>query len=180
MAYNIRKVGVIGSGTMGSGIAALLAGVGFPVVLLDIPANGTQPGDRPDKRNALVLDNLNKLRKSRIPAVFHPDDLDRITPGNLDDNLDSLRDADWIVEVIVERLDVKHDLMAKLEGVVKPDAIVSTNTSGLSINAIASGRSENFQRHFLGTHFFNPPRHLKLLEVIPGEFTDADVVRTIA
>ncbi len=176
MAYHIRKAGVIGSGTMGSGIAALLAGVGIPVVLLDLAAKGTQPGDSPAKRNAIVFDSLNKLKKSRIPALFHPDDLDQIKVGNLEDDFDLLRDADWIIEVIVERRDVKHDLMARLETVRAPNAIVSTNTSGLSINAIASGRSEDFQRHFLGTHFFNPPRHLKLLEIIPGEKTDPEIV----
>jgi 3-hydroxyacyl-CoA dehydrogenase len=179
MAYMIRKVGVIGSGTMGGGIATLLAGVGIPVVLLDIPAKGTAGGDSPAKRNAIVIDNLAKLKKSRIPAVFADSDLEHVMVGNTEDNLSLLADCDWIVEVIVERLDVKQDLMVKLEQVVKPTAIVSSNTSGLSINAIASGRSENFQKHFLGTHFFNPPRHLKLLEVIPGEKTDPDVVQTM-
>ncbi len=179
MSYNIRKVGVIGSGTMGGGIATLVAGVGLPVVLLDIPAQGTKPGDPFNKRNGLVIENLNKLQKSRIPAIFHPDDLERITIGNLDDNLDLLKDCDWVIEVIVEHLEVKQNLMAKLEGVVKPGAIVSSNTSGLSINAIASGRREDFARHFLGTHFFNPPRHLNLLEVIPGDKTAPDVVSAI-
>jgi 3-hydroxyacyl-CoA dehydrogenase len=179
MVYNIRKVGVIGSGTMGGGIATLVAGVGLPVVLLDIPAKDTKPADRFEKRNALVIDNLNKLKKSRIPAIFHPDDVERITIGNLDDNLDLLKDCDWIVEVIVEKLEVKQNLMAKLETIVSPHTIVSTNTSGLSINAITSGRREDFARHFLGTHFFNPPRHLKLLEIIPGERTDPDVVNTM-
>lgn len=176
MTYHIRKVGVIGSGTMGSGIATLLAGIGFPVVLLDIPAKDTVPGDPAARRNALVLDNLGKLKKSRIPAIFAPDDLNQITVGNLDDNLDLLGDADWIVEVIVERLDVKQALMSRLDAIRKPGAIISSNTSGLSINAIANGRSEDFRCHFLGTHFFNPPRHLKLLEVIPGQHTDPELV----
>lgn len=176
MAYNIRKVGVIGSGTMGGGIAMLLAGVGLPVTLLDIPAKDTQPGAPAVKRNAIVLDNLNKLKKSRIPAIFHPDDVDRVTVGNLDDDLALLSDADWIVEVVVERLDVKQALMAKLDEVRKQGAIISSNTSGLSINAIAEGRSDDFRKHFLGTHFFNPPRHLKLLEIIPGQETDPALV----
>lgn len=176
MAFHIRKAGVIGSGTMGGGIAALLAGVGIPVTLLDIPSKGTNPGDPAAKRNAMVADNLGKLKKSRIPAIFHPDDVDRVQIGNLDDDLEKLSDADWIIEVIVERLDVKQALMAKLEEVRKPGSIISSNTSGLSINAIAEGRSEDFQRHFLGTHFFNPPRHLKLLEIIPGQHTDPEVV----
>src|SRR5689334_6889870 len=108
MTYQIRKAGVIGSGTMGGGIATLLAGVGIPVVLLDVAAKNTKPGDSPAKRNAISLDNLKKLQKSRIPALFSSDDIDRITVGNLEDNLDLLKDADWIIEVIVERLDVKH------------------------------------------------------------------------
>src|SRR5690242_10152854 len=102
MAYNIRKAAVIGSGTMGGGIATLLAGVGIPVVLLDVPAKDTKPGDPAAKRDAVVTDNLNKLKKSRIPALFTADDAERITPGNLDDDLELLRDCDWIVEVIVE------------------------------------------------------------------------------
>ncbi len=180
MKYNIQKVGVIGSGTMGGGIATLIAGVGIPVVLLDIPAKDTTPDSPREKRNAIVLDNLNKLKKSRIPAIFHESDLDRITVGNVEDNLDLLKDADWIVEVIIEKLEPKQSLMAKLDAIRKPTTIVSSNTSGLSINAIAAGRSEDFQRHFLGTHFFNPPRHLKLLEIIPGDKTDPAVVDMMA
>jgi 3-hydroxyacyl-CoA dehydrogenase len=172
MTAYIRKAAVIGSGTMGSGIAALLAGVGVQVVLLDLPAQDTQPGDPPERRNALVLGNLDALKKSRPAQLFHPADADLIIPGNLDDDLDCLRDADWIIEVIVERLEPKQQLMARLEDVRQPGAIVSTNTSGLSINAIAEGRSDDFQRHFMGTHFFNPPRYLKLLELIPHEKTD--------
>lgn len=176
MTYHIRSVGVVGSGTMGGGIATLLAGVGIPVVLLDLPAKGTTPTDPADKRNAIVLDNLNKLKKSRTPAIFAPADLDRITPGNTEDDLDKLANVDWIIEVILERLDVKQDLMAKLETVRKPGTIVSTNTSGISVNAISEGRSEDFRTHFLGTHFFNPPRHLKLLEIIPAADTDPALV----
>ncbi|HLY25243.1 MAG TPA: 3-hydroxyacyl-CoA dehydrogenase/enoyl-CoA hydratase family protein [Aggregatilineales bacterium] len=177
---DIRKAGVIGSGTMGSGIAALLAGIGIPVVLLDIPANGTKAGDTPAKRNAIVLDNLTKLSKSRIPAFFVANDVERITPGNTEDNLDLLSDCDWVVEVIVEQLEPKRTLMAKLEKVVKPTAIISSNTSGLPINAIATGRSDDFARRFLGTHFFNPPRHLKLLEIIPSDRTDPEIVKGMA
>jgi 3-hydroxyacyl-CoA dehydrogenase len=180
MSYQIRKAGVVGSGTMGSGIATLLAAVGIPVVLLDLPAKDTQPGDPPDKRNSITLDNLNRLKKSRIPAIFEASDLDRITVGNTEDNLDLLGDADWIIEVIIERLDAKVDLMARLESVRRPGSIISTNTSGISVNAIAEGRSEDFQRHFLGTHFFNPPRHLKLLEIIPAAHTDPALVAFMA
>ncbi|NLX09903.1 MAG: 3-hydroxyacyl-CoA dehydrogenase/enoyl-CoA hydratase family protein [Chloroflexi bacterium] len=172
MRYIIRKAAVLGSGTMGSGIAALLAGVGIPVVLLDIPTPGTSPGDPPDQRSAIVLKNLTALQKSRPAQLFHPDDIHLITPGNLEDDLDLLRDADWIVEAVVEQLGIKQDLMQRLEAIRKPGSIVSTNTSGLSIQAIADGRSADFQRHFLGTHFFNPPRYLRLLEIIPHPQTD--------
>jgi len=180
MTYHIRKAGVIGSGTMGSGIAALLAAVGVPVVLLDVAAKGTNPGDPSAKRNAVVLENMNKLKKSRPAQLFQPDDANRITTGNLADNMNLLEDADWIIEVIVERLDVKQDLMAKLEEVRKPDTIISSNTSGLSINAIAQGRTDEFRQHFLGTHFFNPPRYLHLLEIIPGADTDPALVDFMA
>ncbi len=180
MAYHIRKAAVIGSGTMGSGIASLLAAVGIPVVLLDIAAKDTKPGDPFAKRNAIVLDNLNKLKKSRPAQLFQPGDIDRITPGNLADNLDLLADADWIVEVVVERLDIKQELMAKIDEARKSGAIVSTNTSGLSVNAIAKGRSDDFRSHFLGTHFFNPPRYLHLLEVIPGAETDPELIAFMA
>jgi len=176
MTYHIRKAGVIGSGTMGAGIASLLAGVGIPVVLLDIAAKDTKPGDPAAKRNAIVLDNLNKLKKSRPQQLLQPDDLARITPGNLADDFHLLADADWIVEVIIERLDVKQELMVKLEEIRHHNTIITSNTSGLSINAIAQGRSDDFRHHFLGTHFFNPPRYMVLLEVIPGADTDPALV----
>jgi 3-hydroxyacyl-CoA dehydrogenase len=176
MSYTIRKAAVIGSGTMGSGIAALLAGVGVPVVLLDIPAQDSALGDPPAKRNALVLNNLMTLQRSRPAQWYHPADFDLITPGNLEDDLERLRDADWIVEAIVENLAIKRGLMEKLEAIRQPRAIISTNTSGLSIHAIADGRGDDFQRHFLGTHFFNPPRYLKLLEIIPHTLTDPGVL----
>jgi 3-hydroxyacyl-CoA dehydrogenase len=172
MSYQIRKAAVIGSGTMGSGIAALLAGVGIPVTLLDIPAPETQPGDPPAQRNAIVHKNFKQMQKSRPAQLFLPADAGLIELGNLEDDLHLLQDADWIIEVVVERLAIKHEVMRKIASVRKADAIVSTNTSGLSIHSIAEEMDEAFQRHFLGTHFFNPPRYLKLLEVIPHANTD--------
>lgn len=180
MSYTIKKAGVVGSGTMGSGIATLLAGVGYPVVLLDLPGKDTCPGDTLAKRNSIVFDNLDRLKKSRIPALFEASDVERITVGNTEDDLARLADCDWIIEVIIERLDAKQGLMARLETVRQPGAIISTNTSGISVNAIAEGRSEDFRRHFLGTHFFNPPRHLKLLEIIPARDTDPALVSFMA
>ncbi|MEO8613439.1 MAG: 3-hydroxyacyl-CoA dehydrogenase/enoyl-CoA hydratase family protein, partial [Chloroflexota bacterium] len=176
MAYSIRKAAVIGSGTMGSGIATLLAGAGVDTVLLDIPAKGTQPGDKPAKRNAIVTDNLKKLQSSRPPQLFTAADLEHIHVGNIDDNLDMVSDADWIVEVVVERLDVKQNLMAKLAEIAKPQAIISSNTSGIPINAIGEGLGQDFTHRFMGTHFFNPPRHLRLLEVIPHADTDPEAI----
>jgi 3-hydroxyacyl-CoA dehydrogenase len=176
MAYNIRKAAVIGSGTMGGGIAALLGGVGVETVLLDIAAKGTQPGDSPAKRNAIVNDNLARLQKMRPAQLFSANDLSHIKTGNLDDNLDMVADADWIIEVVVERLDIKQNLMAKLAEVARPDAIITSNTSGIPIKAIAEGLGDDFSRRFMGTHFFNPPRYLHLLEVIPNENTDPELV----
>jgi 3-hydroxyacyl-CoA dehydrogenase len=179
MTYRIRKTAVIGSGTMGSGIATLMAAVGLDVTLLDIPAKGTQPGDAPSKRAALVRDNLAKLKSARPPQLFSAADIDKIRIGTIDDNLSWLSEVDWVVEVIVEKLDIKRSLMTKLLEVVGPQTIVTTNTSGLPISAICEGMPEDFTRRFLGTHFFNPPRHLHLLEVIPHAGTDPNLVEFI-
>ncbi|HUN07369.1 MAG TPA: 3-hydroxyacyl-CoA dehydrogenase/enoyl-CoA hydratase family protein [Aggregatilineales bacterium] len=179
MTYHIRKAAVIGSGTMGSGIATLMAAVGLEVTLLDIPAKGTQPGDSAAKRSALVRDNLAKLKSAKPPQLFSAADIDKIRIGTIDDNLGWLREVDWVIEVIVEKLDIKRSLMTKLLEVVGPQTIVTTNTSGLPISAICEGMPEDFTRRFLGTHFFNPPRHLHLLEVIPHAGTDPELVQFI-
>jgi 3-hydroxyacyl-CoA dehydrogenase len=180
MAYQIRKAAVIGSGTMGGGIAALLAGVGVETTLLDIPARDTEPGDPPAKRNAVVNEGVKRLQALRPPQVLASGDLDLLRTGNIDDNLDWLGDADWVIEVVVEKLDVKRSLMAKLLEVVRPDTIITTNTSGIPIRAIADGMGKDFTRRFLGTHFFNPPRYLHLLEVIPHEDTDPEIVKFLS
>jgi 3-hydroxyacyl-CoA dehydrogenase len=179
MLYSIQKVGVIGAGTMGSGIAAVLAGVGIPTVLLDIPGKDTTPDSDLKARNAPALAGVQRLKKSLMgkrPELYHADDLDLLTVGNLDDNLDMLADADWVVEVVVEKLDVKRSLFGKLAEVVREDTILSTNTSGLPIADIAEGMDEGFTRRFMGTHFFNPPRFLELLELIPHANTDPELV----
>lgn len=176
MSYEIHKAAVIGSGTMGAGIAGLLAGVGIPVVLLDIPDPNSKPGDPPAKRNSIVNGNMKRLQKTRPAQLFKADDINLITGGNTEDDLDLLADADWVIEVIVEKLSIKQDLMAKIEGIRKQGSIITSNTSGLSIEAIADGRSDEFRQHFLGTHFFNPPRYLKLLEIIPQPDTDPALV----
>ncbi len=176
MSYQIRKAAVIGSGTMGGGIAALLASVGIPVLLLDIPAPDTKPGDAPAKRNAIVNGNLNNLIKGKPAQFFKAADAELVSIGNTEDDLVKLADADWVVEVIIEKLPIKQDLMARIDAVRKPGSIITTNTSGLSIAAICQGRSDDFRRHFLGTHFFNPPRYLKLLEIIPHPETEPALV----
>lgn len=176
MPHNIRKAAVIGSGTMGGGIAALLAAVGVETVLLDIPAKDTQPGDPAPKRNAVALEGLKRVQTSRPAQLFSAADLDLIRVGNIDDNLDMVSDVDWVIEVVVERLDIKRNLMAKLAEVIAPKTIVSTNTSGLPLHSIAEGMDDDFTRRFLGTHFFNPPRYLRLLEIIPHPNTDPEVI----
>lgn len=177
MKYNIRKAVVIGSGTMGGGIAALLAGVGVETLLLDIPAPDSKPGDPPAKRNGIVNSNVKAMQKMRPSQLFSDADMSRIQVGNTEDDLHRVGDADWVVEVIIEKLDVKQALMAKLAEHIGPRTIVSTNTSGLPIHKIAENLDESFTRRFLGTHFFNPPRYLRLLEVIPHPNTDPDVVQ---
>lgn len=177
MTYHIRKAVVIGSGTMGGGIAALLAGVGIETLLLDIPAPDSQPTDPPAKRNAIVNNNVKAMQKLRPAQLFSDADMSRISVGNTEDDLHKVGQADWVIEVIIEKLDVKQALMAKLAELIGPQTIVTTNTSGLPIHKIAEHLDETFTRRFLGTHFFNPPRYLRLLEVIPHPNTDPQVVQ---
>ena len=184
MGYQIRKAAVIGSGTMGGGIAALLAGVGIPTLLLDIVPSELTPTEESagltleDKevRNRIVQTGWKSVIKSRPPAIMSETSKHFITLGNLEDDFDKLAEVDWIIEVIVENLEIKQGFFERVEGVRSENCIVSSNTSGLPINAIAEGRSEAFQQHFLGTHFFNPPRWLKLLEIIPHEKTLPEVM----
>lgn len=169
MKYHIHKAVVIGSGTMGAAIAAHLANIGVPVTLLDIVAK-----DAADK-NKIVKEGWDRCIKAK-PASLMSDDLKTfVTLGNLEDDFGAVAEADWVCEAIVENLKIKQDLMARIDEVRKPNAIVSTNTSGIPVYAIAEGRSKEFKRHFLGAHFFNPPRYLKLLEIIPTADTSKDV-----
>ena len=175
MKYHIHKAVVIGSGTMGAAIAAHLANAGVPVTLLDIVANDASADDKA-AHNKIVNEGWDRCLKAR-PANLMSSDLKTLVKlGNLKDDFDAVAEADWICEAIVENLRIKQDLMARIDQVRKPTAIVSTNTSGIPIKAIAEGRSEEFKKHFLGTHFFNPPRYLKLLEIIPTEDTDPEVI----
>jgi 3-hydroxyacyl-CoA dehydrogenase len=155
--------------------------------LLDIVPNKLTPDeekkrltlDHPAVRNRIVNAGLEAIKKSKPAALFTPQTVDRIAVGNLEDDFDLVRKADWIIEAVVENLEIKRALMARLDAVRKPDAIVTTNTSGIPISAIAANSSEAFRQHFLGAHFFNPPRYLKLLEVIPSKATLPKVVETI-
>jgi 3-hydroxyacyl-CoA dehydrogenase len=168
MKYHIHKAVVIGSGTMGAAIAAHLANIGVPVTLLDIPA---KEGDK----NKIVKDGWDRCLKAK-PANLMGDNLKTLVKlGNLEDDFGAVVEADWICEAIVENLKIKQDLMTRIDEVRKPTAIVSTNTSGIPVKAIAEGRSKGFKQHFLGTHFFNPPRYLKLLEIIPTADTSKEV-----
>lgn len=169
---------------MGSGIAAHLANIGIPVLLLDIVPRELGADDEakgltyedPRFRNKFAATAMDKLLKQKPAPLTVKQNLSLITPGNFEDDLEKLKDVDWIIEVVVENLDIKKDLYDKIEKVRTPGSIISSNTSGISIEAMAEGRSEDFQKHFLGTHFFNPPRYLKLLEIIPTKETAPEVV----
>lgn len=183
MPYQIKRVAVIGAGTMGASIAALVAGTGLPVLLLDVPPSKLTPEEEakglslshPSVRNRFVQGGFERMRKARPANLYNERSASLITLGNTEDDFAKLAECDWIVEVIIEQLGPKQALMERLEAVRKPDAIVTTNTSGIPIAQIAEGRSAEFKAHFFGTHFFNPPRYLKLLELIPGDDVDPTV-----
>ncbi|MEL6491072.1 MAG: 3-hydroxyacyl-CoA dehydrogenase NAD-binding domain-containing protein [Cyanobacteria bacterium J06621_3] len=168
-----RTVAVLGAGVMGSQIAAHFANAGLRVHLLDIAA---ADGASPEERNSLVEAAFDKAKKLSPPIFFSEKSSQRIQLGNYEDHFDRLAEADWIVEAVIENLEIKQQLMARLDGVVKADAVVSSNTSGLPVHKIVSGCTQQFRRQFLGTHFFNPPRYLKLLELIPTADTDLAVL----
>ena len=168
----IKKVAVIGSGVMGSGIAAQIANAGVPVLLLDIVAKG---GDR----SAIAKGAIEKLLKTEPAPLMSPRNAKRITPGNLEDDIGKVADCDWIVEVVLERLDVKQDLYRKLDAVRKPGTPVSSNTSTIPLAKLVEGLPDTFARDFMITHFFNPPRYMRLLEVVTGAATDLAMVEQI-
>ncbi len=171
-ARQIRKVAVLGAGTMGSRIAAHIANAGLPVVLLDIVPPSTDASAPKAARNKFVLAGLDALKKSKPAAFYTPDAARLITPGNFDDDLALLADCDWIIEAVAENLDIKRALLDKVQQHRRPGAILTTNTSGIPIASIAAGLSEEAKPHFFGTHFFNPPRYMRLLEIIPTAATD--------
>ncbi len=182
--YQIRRAAVLGAGTMGSRLAAHLANAGIPSILLDISPKQLNeeeqrkglPLESPEVRNRIVRDGWKAALSSKPAALFAPNLASMVTTGNFDDNLPLLEQADWIIEAVTERLDIKRRLLEQVERHRRPGAIVSSNTSGIPIHSIAEGFPEDFRRNFLGTHFFNPPRYLKLLEIIPTPDTDPALV----
>ena len=176
MKRSIKKVAILGSGVMGSRIACHFAGIGVQVLLLDMVPKEAIESTKPQERNKLVNDALQAALKSNPSPVYTKATAKKITTGNFDDNLPEIAGVDWIIEVVVERLDIKQMMYEKVEKYRKPGTLVSSNTSGIPIHLMAEGRSEDFKKHFCGTHFFNPPRYLRLLEIIPTPYTSPDVV----
>jgi 3-hydroxyacyl-CoA dehydrogenase len=187
MKRRIEKVAVLGAGTMGARIAAQLANAGIPSYLLDVVPRELTPDEQrkgltlesPAVRNRVVNAGFDAAKKSRPAAFFTPETARLVTPGNFEDNLAWCGEVDWIIEVVAENLEIKRKLLERVESVRKPGTIVSSNTSGLPIHLVAEGRSEDFQQHWAGTHFFNPPRYMKLVEFIPGPKTRRDVLQTL-
>lgn len=173
MTSTIKKVCVIGAGTMGSGIAAQVANAGLPVLLLDIASPG-------EDRNAVASNALQRIKRSDPPLLMRPQDLDRIEIGNIDDNLNGIADCDWIVEAIVERLEIKRDLYRNMLAHLKQDALVSSNTSTIPISLLMEDMPKGLKERFCITHFFNPVRYMRLLELVEGPETSPEVMRILA
>jgi 3-hydroxyacyl-CoA dehydrogenase len=184
---SFRRVAIIGAGTMGAGIAALLVNAGVQVDLLDIvPDAPTQEevetglglSDQ-QVRDRIAREGWARARASRQAKDLSPEAAERVSIGNLEDDLGRLSQADWVIEAVVEDLSVKRQIMARIEAARRPDAVISTNTSGLLLREIVAGRSAEYSRRFLGTHFFNPPTTMELVELIPGPRTDRAIVRSM-
>lgn len=188
MKYKVHHAVVIGAGTMGAAIAAHLANAGVKVTLLDIVPKQLTPEEEKkgltlndaEVRNRIVREGLDRAIKSRPASFFTPDHATLVSIGNLEDDFDVIEEADWVIEAVIENLQIKRGLMERIDQVRPPHTIVSTNTSGIPVTSIAEGRSEGFRQHFLGTHFFNPPRYLKLVEVIPTADTLPEVAELIS
>ena len=176
MNPTIKKVAILGSGLMGSRIACHFAGIGVQVLLLDMLSPDAKPGASKAERNKLVNAALQTAIKSNPSPIYTADVPKRITTGNFEDDLSAINTCDWVIEAIVEKLHIKQQLFERVEQYRKPGTLVSSNTSGIPLQMIAKGRSEDFQQHFCGTHFFNPPRYLRLLEIIPTAKTEKWVI----
>ncbi len=181
---NINKVAVLGSGVMGSRIACLFAGIGVQVLLLDIAPKELTENEKKKNltledtavKNRIVNEALAAAVKSSPSPFYTKEDLRNITTGNFDDNMKDIAFCDWVIEVVIERLDIKKQVFDKVDQFRKPGTLITSNTSGIPIHLMAEGRSDDFKKHFCGTHFFNPPRYLRLLEIIPTQFTEKEVV----
>jgi len=171
---DIKSVAVLGSGVMGAGIAAHLANAGIPVILMDLPQKGI------GKKNSLAKEAIENLKKSNPAALMHKDKAKLITPGNFEDDLEKIKEVDWVIEVVIERLDIKQDLYSKIEKVRGAHTVVSSNTSTIPLEKLTQGRSADFKKHFLITHFFNPPRYMRLLELVKGPETSPEIATRIA
>jgi 3-hydroxyacyl-CoA dehydrogenase len=180
MKRRIEKAAVLGAGTMGSRIAAHLANAGLPCILLDIVPPDLKSGAPAGDRNKIVRAGLEAAKKSKPAAFFVPSLAEKVSIGNFEDDLARCAEADWIIEVVAENLEIKRNLLSRVAQFRKPGAIVTTNTSGLPVHLIAEAMSEEFQQHWAGTHFFNPPRYMKLVEVIPGPKTSGEVLETLS
>ena len=173
MKYRLKKVAVLGSGVMGSGIACHLANIGLEVIMLDIVPLDLE-GDKlndPKLRNSIVDKALQNSIRSKPAPLYHKSFASRISTGNFEDDFEKISDADWIIEVVIERLEIKHQVFEKVDQFRKNNSLVTSNTSSIPIHLLSKGRSDDFKAHFCGTHFFNPPRYLRLLEVIPTSDT---------
>ena len=174
---HISRVAVLGSGVMGSGIACHFANVGLDVLMLDIlPRDMDATETKPAVRNSVATAALTAAVKSRPAPLYDKDFMSRITVGNFTDDMEKLAESDWIIEVVVERLDIKQKVLGQVDKVRKQGSLVTTNTSGIPIRMIQEGMSEDFRQHFCGTHFFNPARYLRLFEIIPGPDTKQEVL----
>src|SRR5271167_590549 len=176
MTQRIQKVVVLGAGTMGARIAAQFANAGLSCLLLDIVPKDAAP----EERNKLVAAGLESAKKSKPAAFFTPGLAAKVAIGNFEDDLPRIADADWIIEVVAENLEIKRGLLAKVAQFRKPGALVTSNTSGLPVHLMAEGLPEEFQQHWAGTHFFNPPRYMKLVELIPGRKTTRGVLSLLS
>ena len=176
----INKVAILGAGTMGSRIAAHFANAGVPSYLLDMVPPDTPPGKGATARNKIAAAGLEAAKKSKPAAFMEPSLARLVTVGNFEDDLPKLAEVDWIIEAVVENLDIKRALLKKVEGIRKPGTIVTTNTSGLPVGKISEGFSDDFRRAWFGTHFFNPPRYMRLLELIPTPDTDRALMDSVA
>lgn len=182
--FNVKRVAVLGSGIMGSRIACHFANIGVEALLLDIPpkeltAEEQKKGldlQNPGVRNRIVTESFQKAIQSKPAPLYHESFADRVTLGNFEDNMEDIAECDWVIEVVVENLNIKKQVFEQVEKYRKAGTLITTNTSGIPINLMLEGRSEDFQKYFCGTHFFNPPRYLRLLEIIPSQKTDPEVV----